>query len=167
MNFKEKERENELFPRLIKREDHITAPISRKTVQEQEEMFQMENKPVKFVKRKDFVTIPISRKIVQKQEKEEENMFKMENSYVLYPVALNEFEKTLLLEAIKNKYLLSVDITISLLRKDYSIYYLPLTQYQIKKIRKAEKEKETEINLKFSIGQIQYFKISKINNVLI
>ena len=62
-------------------------------------MFQMENKPVKFVKRTDFVTIPISRKIVQKQEKE--NMFKMENSYVLYPIALNEFEKTLLLEAIK------------------------------------------------------------------
>ncbi len=65
MNYKEKERENvnKLFPQPIKRErGSYYCTYFKKKVQEQEEMFQMENKPVKFVKRKDFVTIPISRK---------------------------------------------------------------------------------------------------------
>ena len=118
-------------------------------------------KPIKLVN-----TIPISRTVVQKVE-DNEDVFEIENNYILYPVALNKFEKTLLLEAIKNKHLVPASVSVSLLRKEHSIYYLPLTHYQINKIRKAEKEKETEINLKISISQIQYFKIAQINRVLL
>ena len=47
---------------LLRERGSYYCTYFKKKVQEQEEMFQMENKPVKFVKRKDFVTIPISRK---------------------------------------------------------------------------------------------------------
>jgi len=82
-----------------------------------------------------------------------------EPAYTSYPVNLDEFSKNLIVNGSTGGK--SVDVNVNLFRTKVSIMNetsLPLTIYQIKKIKKARKENKTAIKLKLSAKQLKYLK---------
>jgi hypothetical protein len=77
---------------------------------------------------------------------------KPEENYITYPVNLDEGGKNLIRYAVE-----PAKVNINLSSTD-DVMYLPLTRYQITKIRKAQRENETSVELKFSTKQLKYFK---------
>jgi len=84
---------------------------------------------------------------------------KKPTSYTDYPVNMDESEKAAVLSAVERKK--PVNVTINLLRTRESIINdcsLPLTLYQIKKLKKARKENKTSMKLTLSVKQLENFK---------
>ena len=80
-------------------------------------------------------------------------------TYKDFPVNLDESEKALILSSAEQKK--PVNVSVNLFRTRESIINdttLPLTNYQIKKLKKARKENKTSMKIKLSAKQIQHFK---------
>lgn len=82
-----------------------------------------------------------------------------QSQYTPYPVNLEEYDKTAIISASENKK--PLEINVNLFRTKASIMNetsLPLTTYQIKKLKKAQKEGKNTIKLKLSVKQLQHYK---------
>ena len=95
---------------------------------------------------------------------------KKQNSttYTKFPVNLDEYETNRIRSAAENKR--PIDVNVNLLRTKATVtgeIFLPLTTYQIKKIRKARKANKHTIQLKLSGKQVLHFKQGGFLPVLI
>lgn len=81
------------------------------------------------------------------------------NKYTSYPVYLGEMEKEALTMASQNKKPLTLSINLQRTRDSVmSETFLPLTKYQIEKIKKAQKQKKNTISTRISVQQLSEFK---------